>query len=367
MATEKQIAANQRNAERSTGPKSAEGKEKVARNALKHGLAGHGVIFPEEMAGQIQDRREFFWKSCKPDGPLQQWFYDRICIESVRADHCLHRSIALKDEAATRAGESWDDDRALEAEELGGTLSKQPERVQPRLLQSKHGALWLLAQWEELERRHERLGRWAEADSDRALDLLGLQGDAREGAWESLTGGGVDGVRALIAVEVAAVKRRLEAYLDARDERARSDAEAGLGLDGPELRRVLRYEAEVLRRLRAWTRALERLQEPGSKSNGRDHRGPDGPGRGPGGPGRGPSEDRPPAMNPPRDLNRPDRSSNGVIDRAAPGVDGPQTATTHEPDAITERPTLRALASNPPLNRRARRARAAEARRARPS
>ena len=37
MATEKQIAANRANAQRSTGPKSAAGKRKASRNAYRHG------------------------------------------------------------------------------------------------------------------------------------------------------------------------------------------------------------------------------------------------------------------------------------------------------------------------------------------
>jgi hypothetical protein len=39
MASEKQIAANRRNAQRSTGPKTEAGKERASRNALCHGLA----------------------------------------------------------------------------------------------------------------------------------------------------------------------------------------------------------------------------------------------------------------------------------------------------------------------------------------
>ena len=39
MATEKQTAANRRNAQRSTGPRSKAGKARSSRNALKHGLA----------------------------------------------------------------------------------------------------------------------------------------------------------------------------------------------------------------------------------------------------------------------------------------------------------------------------------------
>jgi hypothetical protein len=41
MATEKQIAANRANAQRSTGPRTAAGKLKSSRNAFRHGLSGY--------------------------------------------------------------------------------------------------------------------------------------------------------------------------------------------------------------------------------------------------------------------------------------------------------------------------------------
>jgi hypothetical protein len=54
MATRKQRAANRRNAQLSTGPKTPEGKAAVRLNALKHGLtAENAVIIGEEEA----DRR----------------------------------------------------------------------------------------------------------------------------------------------------------------------------------------------------------------------------------------------------------------------------------------------------------------------
>ena len=39
MASERQIAANRRNARRSTGPRSGAGKKRVSRNAYRHGLS----------------------------------------------------------------------------------------------------------------------------------------------------------------------------------------------------------------------------------------------------------------------------------------------------------------------------------------
>ena len=39
MATDKQIAANRANAQKSTGPKTAPGRWKSSRNAFRHGLS----------------------------------------------------------------------------------------------------------------------------------------------------------------------------------------------------------------------------------------------------------------------------------------------------------------------------------------
>jgi hypothetical protein len=39
MASERQIAANRRNAKKSSGPRSADGKARSRRNALRHGLS----------------------------------------------------------------------------------------------------------------------------------------------------------------------------------------------------------------------------------------------------------------------------------------------------------------------------------------
>jgi hypothetical protein len=53
MATQKQIEANRRNAQLSTGPRTPQGKEAVRLNALRHGMRARTVVLPGE------DRQEF--------------------------------------------------------------------------------------------------------------------------------------------------------------------------------------------------------------------------------------------------------------------------------------------------------------------
>jgi hypothetical protein len=55
MASEAQIAANRRNAEKSTGPRTAAGKEAVGRNALRHGLRSVRTVVFDETEEEFQD------------------------------------------------------------------------------------------------------------------------------------------------------------------------------------------------------------------------------------------------------------------------------------------------------------------------
>jgi hypothetical protein len=48
MTSEKQIAANRANAQKSTGPRTAEGKAQSAQNALQHGMTATAPVLPDE-------------------------------------------------------------------------------------------------------------------------------------------------------------------------------------------------------------------------------------------------------------------------------------------------------------------------------
>jgi hypothetical protein len=53
-ATRRQVTANRRNALRSTGPRTLEGKQIAARNAIKHGLTSTSVLLPGDDPAEYQ-------------------------------------------------------------------------------------------------------------------------------------------------------------------------------------------------------------------------------------------------------------------------------------------------------------------------
>lgn len=88
------LAANRRHAERSTGPRTAEGKSKSARNAYKHGFFALKLFIPGEEAGvEGQTSLELgkqIWAYYKPVGCLEELLVEKIVCESVRYTRLLH-------------------------------------------------------------------------------------------------------------------------------------------------------------------------------------------------------------------------------------------------------------------------------------
>ena len=78
MASDKQIRANRRNAQRSTGPKTPEGKDAVRLNATKHGLRSQEVLLPGEDADALKKLDENLRAELQPVGELENLLVDGI-------------------------------------------------------------------------------------------------------------------------------------------------------------------------------------------------------------------------------------------------------------------------------------------------
>jgi len=74
--SERRIQANRRNALRSTGPKTAQGKRTVARNAIKHGFLAREVVITagdgEEDMEEFHALVERLWESYEPVGVVEE-------------------------------------------------------------------------------------------------------------------------------------------------------------------------------------------------------------------------------------------------------------------------------------------------------
>ena len=64
-------AANKANAQKSTGPRTAAGKQRSKLNALRHGLTGQTIVLPSEDLAAYQRHSQAFLDECQPKGAVE--------------------------------------------------------------------------------------------------------------------------------------------------------------------------------------------------------------------------------------------------------------------------------------------------------
>ena len=108
------LEANRKNAAKSCGSKTDEGKEASRRNALKHGLAGAGVAPIAEDEAEVTRRTEAFTAELKPTGEIAHALVRRAALHSVRMDRGAKHESAMIAEAIGLVMAEFDENYATD-------------------------------------------------------------------------------------------------------------------------------------------------------------------------------------------------------------------------------------------------------------
>jgi hypothetical protein len=161
MATAAQVAANQRNAQLSSGPTSDTGKAKSSLNAVKTGLTGHTVLLPGDDAVLYEAHVAEFIKRFEP---------------AADEERNLVQSLADTDWRLLRIPSLEMGIYALGRLEFAGEFPKEDETVRKHLIEAKV-FLSYRKELNSLSLQESRLRRQREKD---LADLKQLQ-DTRRG------------------------------------------------------------------------------------------------------------------------------------------------------------------------------------------
>src|SRR3954447_7479348 len=99
MTSQARIEANRKNASRSTGPRTEEGKAKVRLNALKHGFEAETVVLPHEDAAAFEHRRAAWCRELSAGGEVAASLAGRaakLSWQRDRADAAEHAELARR-------------------------------------------------------------------------------------------------------------------------------------------------------------------------------------------------------------------------------------------------------------------------------
>ncbi|MBV9767743.1 MAG: hypothetical protein JOZ48_23085, partial [Acidobacteriaceae bacterium] len=95
MSTEAQIAANQKNAQHSTGPKTEEGKTASSHNNFRFGFCGAFTVLPSESQEEFDILLAYLRTEHQPATPTEI-----ILVEKMAQHHWLsRRALSLQDQA----------------------------------------------------------------------------------------------------------------------------------------------------------------------------------------------------------------------------------------------------------------------------
>jgi hypothetical protein len=160
-------AVNRKNAARSTGPVTPEGKRRSSLNALRHGLTGQTVVLPEDDLAAYQKHCAQFHAELKPQGLLETKAVQTIADTYWRLD----RIRAMENNLFS-----------LGFHELSGELSSDDPAIHCALVQAKSldGRGDLLARLSLYEQRLNRTLALAKAE------LKQLQQERTEAEKEAL-------------------------------------------------------------------------------------------------------------------------------------------------------------------------------------
>jgi hypothetical protein len=123
MSTQAQVEANRKNALKSTGPRTAEGKEASSQNATKHGLRTNRNVIKTESQDEFEIYRENMIADLSPDGAMEEMLAERIVSLSWRLKRAEHFQNAVIDALIEHGlhgssyGLSWSSDCTQRAQE----------------------------------------------------------------------------------------------------------------------------------------------------------------------------------------------------------------------------------------------------------
>jgi len=175
-ASEARIQANRANARRSSGPKTAEGKARSRANALKHGMAGSGVVLPEDDRARWEHRAAAWAQELDAEDESGRFLAGRAALASVRLDRCVRAETAVLEERRALALEKWGVDRERRAQitHHAERWAHEPAETVAGLEATARGCEWLLAFWEYLAGLLRADGFWDQRHTARIVNLVGV-------------------------------------------------------------------------------------------------------------------------------------------------------------------------------------------------
>jgi hypothetical protein len=174
-ASEAQIAAARANGCKSRGPVTPEGKAISRRNSLKHGMAGAGILVPDDESAEVELRSEEILSDMRPRTAMGRYLVGRLAELTVRVERCSRQERFAVAHRARHAEAAFDDARSAEVDLTLTRLDQEPAATARQLRSTPEGVdrtIALLLELRETLGEHWAL-RWQWHLGERMAHLIG--------------------------------------------------------------------------------------------------------------------------------------------------------------------------------------------------
>jgi hypothetical protein len=169
MTSTKRVEANQKNAQLSTGPKTAAGKERSRMNGLKHGLRAEEAVLPTESRAEFNDHMADWAGDWRPGSVTRRYFVERAGLAAWRLKRCVRVETERLSDRANKALVEWDEGFRLRLDGLVAQLITTPYNAVMDLEQTRDGVDRLIALWDGLLATARDRDAWVEPEGNHDL------------------------------------------------------------------------------------------------------------------------------------------------------------------------------------------------------
>ena len=280
MISEKQMLANQRNALRSTGPKTATGKALAAHNSLRHGLLAKEVVITE---GEGAENKEEFdalladlIDQFNPVGSWEEILVEKIATCYWRLKRANRYEVGvLRQKLDTVTDDYYNQRDILTDTKKNKTDVEMDNEIEELLdavktLKHDHKKLkQLSAKGVNLEEIYDDDGMWERVEICRSYLLIDLDDYSPQGVKEGLNKNGYSDDK-IWQLHIEICQEQIDEFLADIEKQKKEKATNKLRLSAKkkrgalppklEMDNLLRYETAIERQLYKAINQLERLQ-----------------------------------------------------------------------------------------------------------